>query len=130
MAFRAFRWYIDKTKDVRQSSRLFNLPRAPFSAASNYTISRWLVDVISPQATGKVKAHQVRGHALFARFVVPIQDILKAAAWKTLSTFVSCYLTDMLADEAAFGRAVLSFPAADRSSLCLKPKPVLDCYIN
>ena len=107
---RALKWYLHRTKEVRTSDRLFVLPRRPFTAASKDTISRWLTEVITPHAQGTVRAHQVRGmaasKALFAG--VPIEDILKAAAWKTPSTFVACYLSDTLAAEAAFGRAVLA----------------------
>ena len=123
---RALKWYVKRTESCRQSSRLFVLPRAPFTAASRDTISRWLVDIIAPHATGAVRAHQVRGQAaskaLFAG--VPVQDILKAAAWKTPSTFVACYLTDTLGTEAAFGRAVLAVPA--RRSVRPPTLPVLD----
>ena len=35
--------------------------------------------------------------ALFAG--VPVEDIIKAGAWKTPTTFVQCYLTDTLAQE-------------------------------
>ena len=55
---RALKWYVKRTEVCRQSSRLFVLPRAPFSAASKDTISRWLVDIIAPQATGRVKGIQ------------------------------------------------------------------------
>ena len=123
---RALKWYVKRTESCRQSSRLFVLPRAPFTAVSRDTISRWLVDIIAPHATGAVRAHQVRGQAaskaLFAG--VPVQDILKAAAWKTPSTFVACYLTDTLGTEAAFGRAVLAVPA--RRSVRPPTLPVLD----
>ena len=107
---RALKWYIKRTESLRQSPRLFILPRAPHTAASKDTISRWLTEVIAPHAQGRVRAHEVRGQAasraLFSG--VSVQDILKAAAWKTPSTFVSCYLTDTLSAEAAFGRAVLT----------------------
>ena len=107
---RALKWYLHRTKEVRTSDRLFVLPRRPFTAASKDTISRWLTEVITPHAQARVRAHQVRGmaasKALFAG--VPIEDILKAAAWKTPSTFVACYLSDTLAAETAFGRAVLA----------------------
>ena len=107
---RALKWYLHRTKDLRTSQRLFVLPRRPHTAASRDTISRWLTEVITPHAQGQVRAHEVRGQAtskaLFAG--VPIEDILKAAAWKTPTTFVACYLTDTLGAEAAFGRAVLS----------------------
>jgi len=63
----------------------------PFQAASKDTISKWIITLILPHAMGqKVRAHDVRGQAtskaLFAG--VPLSDILKAAAWKTPTTFV------------------------------------------
>ena len=107
---RALKWYLKRTESLRQSPRLFILPRAPHTAASKDTISHWLTEVIAPHAQGRVRAHEVRGQAssraLFSG--VSVQDILKAAAWKTPSTFVSCYLTDTLSAEATFGRAVLT----------------------
>ena len=109
---RALKWYLHRTKGIRASDRLFVLPRRPHSAASRDTISRWLSEVISPHAAERVRAHEVRGQAasraLFAG--VPIEDILRAAAWKTPSSFVACYLSDTLAAEAAFGRAALGAP--------------------
>ena len=83
--------------------------KAPHGPASQSTISRWLVEVISPYTSGPSRAHDVRGlassRALFAG--VNIQDILKAAAWRTPTTFVSCYLSDTQNSDAAFGRAAL-----------------------
>ncbi|WP_411024689.1 hypothetical protein, partial [Salmonella sp. s55962] len=70
-------------------------------AASKDTISRLMSEVISPYADCKVRAHEVRGQAtsraLFAG--VPIEDIMKAAAWKTPATIIACYLTDTLVAE-------------------------------
>ncbi|WP_411016617.1 hypothetical protein, partial [Salmonella sp. s51944] len=110
---RALKWYLDRTKDLRTSDQLFILTREPFGPASKSTISRWIVETISPSASGPVWAHQVRGQAasraLFAG--VELQDIIKAAAWKTPSTFVKCYLSDTLAAETAFGRAALAGPS-------------------
>ena len=107
---RSLKWYLQRTEGLRTSQRLFVISKAPYGAASVDTISRWLVEVISPHARGRVRAHEVRGvaasRALFSG--VSIQDILRAAAWKTPSTFVACYLTDALTAEASFGRAVLA----------------------
>ena len=110
---RALKWYLNKTKGLRTSDQLFILTREPYGPASKSTISRWIVETISPHASGPVRAHEVRGQstsrALFAG--VRIQDIIKAAAWKTPSTFVRCYLSDTLAAETAFGRAALAGPS-------------------
>ena len=106
---RSLRWYLNRTEKIRSSSSLFIIPSSPFGAASRDTISRWIVEVISPHAQGRVTAHEVRGQAasraLFAG--VDLQDILKAAAWKTPTTFVACYLSDTLSAEASFGRATI-----------------------
>ena len=113
---RALRWYLEKTRAVRTSDRLFILPRSPYSAASKDTLSKWLVKVITPHTTpGEgVRAHDIRGHATskawFAR--VPLDDIMRAAAWKTPSTFVSSYLTNTVSAEAAFASSVLRAPGS------------------
>ncbi|PIK47361.1 hypothetical protein BSL78_15777 [Apostichopus japonicus] len=101
------------------STSLFILPRAPYSATSKDTLSRWLVEIIRPFATGpgRPRAHDIRGvatsTALFAG--IPVEDILKAAAWKTPTTFVACYLSDTLQAEPAFGRSVMRGPGGPRS---------------
>ena len=108
---RALKWYIEKTKSLRTSDALFILPRSPYNQASKDTISKWLVRTISPFVTPEdsVRAHDIRSHATSAAWFqgVPIQDILNAAAWKTPSTFVSCYLTNVVSPEANFARTVL-----------------------
>ncbi|PIK42863.1 hypothetical protein BSL78_20279 [Apostichopus japonicus] len=117
---RALKWYLHRTEALRgTSTSLFILPRAPYSAASKDTLSRWLVETIRPFATGpdRPRAHDIRGvaasTALFAG--IPVEDILKAAAWKTPTTFVACYLSDTLQAESAFGRSVLRGPGGPRS---------------
>ncbi|PIK39027.1 hypothetical protein BSL78_24141 [Apostichopus japonicus] len=116
---RALKWYLSRTEKLRQTTSLFILPRPPYTSASKDTLSRWLVETIRPFTTGaaRPRAHDIRGisasTALFAG--IPIEDILKAAAWKTPTTFVACYLTDTLHAEAAFGSAVMRGPAGNRS---------------
>lgn len=111
---RALRWYLDNTKNLRQSEKLFILQRRPFSPASKNTISRWIKDLIKPHANEgeRVRAHDLRGHATSKAWFghINLEDIMKAAAWKTPSSFVSCYLTDTISAEGSFARAVLSQP--------------------
>lgn len=108
---RALRWYIEKTKNIRSSERLFLIPRSPYNPASKDTLSRWIVNLITPHIDNDdpVHAHQLRAHATSKAWFngVSLSDILKAAAWKTPSTFVSCYLTDVVSNEGAFARSVL-----------------------
>ncbi|KAJ8017681.1 hypothetical protein HOLleu_44739 [Holothuria leucospilota] len=108
---RALIWYIEKTKNIRSSERLFLIPRSPYNPASKDTLSRWIVNLITPHIDNDdpVHAHQLRAHATSKAWFngVSLSDILKAAAWKTPSTFVSCYLTDVVSNEGAFARSVL-----------------------
>ena len=60
---RALKWYLKGTEKLCSASRLFIIPTTPYGAASRDTISRWLVDVISPHTQEGVRAHEVRGQA-------------------------------------------------------------------
>ena len=117
---RAIRWYMERTRLIRQGDRLFILPRSPYTPASKDTLSRWIRDLIRPHVAAgeQPRAHDVRGQATsrawFAR--VPLEEILRAAAWKTPTTFVSCYLTNTLSREGAFARAALRPPQGDDST--------------
>ena len=115
---RALSWYLKRTSHLRSlgSDQLFILTRSPHGPASKSVISRWISNLIkstvrSPEG---VRTHDIRGQAAskawFSR--VPLEDILKAASWKTPSTFVSCYLTDVLSAEGEFSRCVLRVPNA------------------
>ena len=111
---RALKWYMDKTKIVRKHDRLFLLPRSPYTPASKDTISRWIRDMIRPHVSQneRVRAHDVRGHATSRAWFngVPLEEIMKAASWKTPTSFVSCYLTDTLSSEGTFARGALRPP--------------------
>lgn len=108
---RALKWYIHKTKALRSSDALFILPRAPFSAASKDTISKWIVRTIQPHASSSetVRAHDLRGQASSVAWFegIPLPDIMLAASWKTPSTFVSCYLKDVISQKGSFASSVL-----------------------
>ena len=113
---RALKWYLEKTKPVRTSPRLFLVPRSPFQPASKDSISRWLVKVISSQANpdDHPRAHDIRAVASSEAWFrgVSMEDIMKAACWKTPSTFVACYLTDVLSSEGSFAASVLGGPSS------------------
>ena len=125
---RALKWYIEKTTLVRQHDNLFLLPRRPHTPASKDTISRWIRDLIKPHAKQdqRVRAHDVRSQATsrawFGR--VPLEETMRAAAWKTPSSFVGCYLTGTQSSEGAFARAAIrppparAAPAPPPSALC------------
>ena len=116
---RALRWYMERTRILRQNERLFILPRSPYTPASKDTLSRWIRDLIRPHVSPseRPRAHDVRGHSTSRAWFtgVPLEDIMKAAAWKTPTSFISCYLTDTLSREGAFARAALRPPQRDGS---------------
>ena len=118
---RALKWYLERTKSIRSSDRLFLIPRSPFNPASKDTLSRWIVNLISPHASNdeSIHAHQLRAHATSTAWFkgVSLDNILRAAAWKTPSTFVACYLTNVVSEEGAFARAVLGVPDLHRPGL-------------
>ena len=109
---RAIKWYLERTKPIRKSDGLFLLPRSPYTPASRMTISRWIVDLIRPhiQPGESLRAHDLRGHATSKAWFasVSLEDIMRAAAWKTPSSFVSHYLTNTISAEGTFARTVLS----------------------
>ncbi|PIK48260.1 putative USP6 N-terminal-like protein-like [Apostichopus japonicus] len=96
-----------------------NFPLYPATTTLHIGLQGYPVQMASGDNTpvhkgaARPRAHDIRGisasTALFAG--IPIEDILKAAAWKTPTTFVACYLTDTLHAEAAFGSAVMRGPA-------------------
>ena len=108
---RAVKWYLEKTRSIRKYDQLFLLPRSPHTPASRDSISRWIKDLIRPHTSPheRPRAHDVRAHSTSRAWFagVSLEDIMKAAAWKTPTTFVSCYLTDTLTREGAFARAAL-----------------------
>ena len=117
---RALKWYIEKTKPIRTSDQLFVLPRRPYSPASKDTLSRWVADLISPHVSPgeRIRAHDVRGQAASRAWFrgVPLEDVMRAASWKTPSSFVACYLTGTPATEGNFARAALGASTPVRSS--------------
>ncbi|KAJ8019670.1 hypothetical protein HOLleu_41344 [Holothuria leucospilota] len=109
---RALKYYISRTKALRRSDRLFIACNPPHAPVSKDTISRWIRSLIIPhvRSSESVRAHDVRAHATSKAWFagVPLEEIIKAAAWKTPSSFVSHYLTDTVSAEGAFTRAVLT----------------------
>ena len=96
---RALKWYLERTRDLRSSNRLFVTTIAPHRAASKDSISRWIVSAIKSAGvdalvSGPIRAHDTRSvstsWALFNG--VSVEKILKAAFWSNPNSFISCYL--------------------------------------
>ena len=115
---RALKWYIARTKPLRGvTTQLLITTTQPYSGASRDTVSRWIVRTIKtslPDWPGDsrvtARAHDTRGLTTSWAFFkgVPLSDIIQAASWKTPSTFVSCYLKDILRSEGRMGRIALN----------------------
>ena len=112
---RALKWYLDRTKVFRKNDQLFLISRQPYSPASRETISRWLVEAIQaagPEALlseNPPKAHETRSistsWALFQG--IPLEDIMKAAFWRSPTSFTSFYLKDVPSGDVRFASSVL-----------------------
>ena len=121
---RALKWYLDRTKVFRKDDQLFLISRQPFSPASRETISRWIVEAI--QAAGSEallsgnppRAHDTRSistsWALFQGS--PLEDIMRAAFWRSPNSFTSFYLKDVPSGEARFATSVLRAASSSLSS--------------
>lgn len=117
---RALKWYVEKTKPFRTDDQLFLITREPFSPASRVSVSRWIVEAIraaGPEALSagcRPRAHDTRSistsWALFQG--VGLEDILRAAYWRSRNSFISCYLKDVPAGEVSFASAPLKAAAS------------------
>ena len=115
---RALKYYLKRIESFRKFDQLFLISRELFSPASKASISRWIVEAIKaagPEALSpgvKPRAHDTRSvSASWAPFQgVSLEDICKAAFWRSPNSFVALYLRDVPAGEVAF--AVASLRAA------------------
>ena len=113
---RCLKAYIKRTQSLRgNESALFVSINSPHKHVSRDTISRWIVQAISYDETSlldsrRVKAHQVRGMTASMAFFrgVPINDIMRAAVWRTPTTFVSAYLKDVAELDGTLASKVLA----------------------
>ena len=109
---RALKIYSRRTADRRtENSRLFIPVLGTREAVSRNTISAWIASVIRRaylnqhgdlQALHRVSAHEVRAIATSWHFhhTLSLENVMRAASWRTHSTFSSFYLRDvsMMAD--------------------------------
>ena len=123
---RALKFYVDRTKTIRKGcNQLFVKIVEPHNGISTLTLAGWIVNTIKAaypvgQAPGiDPKAHDLRGiSASWAKFNhASLEDIVNAAAWKTPTTFASCYVKDVVGSESRFGVKVLSGATAAAKKL-------------
>ena len=104
------------------------------------TLASWIVETIrsaypegvtpdseeqAKSSSGVPHAHDVRGvSASWAKFHnVPLESILRAATWKSETTFMSSYVKDISLAESYYGVQVISASTAVALSF---PAPLLD----
>ena len=78
--------YLDKTKDVRKSNKLF-ISYCSYNAVSTSTVARWLS--MSGIDISVFKAHSFRGAAALAAFNkgCSVQMLLKTGDWSSVRNF-------------------------------------------
>ena len=116
---RALKYYWHRTKAKRSGDQLFIITKEPFTPASRDTFSKWIISAI--RAAGPTaltpgvspRAHDTRSvstsWALFSG--VSVEEIHKAAYWRSPNSFISSYLRDIPATEPSFSRAALAAAA-------------------
>ncbi|XP_053553735.1 uncharacterized protein LOC128645029 [Bombina bombina] len=116
---RALKFYLQATKDFRQTSSLFVVysGQRRGQKASATSLSFWLRSIIrlayetaGQQPPERITAHSTRAVASTWAFKneASVEQICKAATWSSLHTFSKFYKFDTFASsEAIFGRKVL-----------------------
>ena len=104
--------YIEKTQEHRKSadSKLFLCYTKPFGPVSRNTFSRWVKSVLAKAGidTGKYTGHSTRAASCSAVAErASLHTVLKAAGWKSESTFAKFYKKDVLAQNQNFGQVLL-----------------------
>ena len=104
--------YFEKTQEHRKSadSKLFLCYTKPFGPVSRNTFSRWVKSVLAKAGidTGKYTGHSTRAASCSAVAErASLHTVLKAAGWKSESTFTKFYKKDVLAQNQNFGQVLL-----------------------
>ena len=128
---RALRFYLDKTKDMRQGKELLFISHWPSHKTDivKTTISGWLVKTIRiclqscPDKSANlanVRAHDVRAMAASWAFRsgVALEEVMRACSWRAHNTFTSFYLKD-IALENPEGQISLGPVVVAQQQLCL-----------
>lgn len=92
--------FIEKTENLRTSSRLFISYRKPHDAITRETLSRWIKAVLTASGvdTSVFTAHSTRAASTSAAYGknVPVPQILSTADWSNASTFAKFYKKKVL----------------------------------
>lgn len=114
---RALKIYINRTKSIRKSNRLFvTYQQNNHKEASKDSIARWIVSMVrfaydnaESETLKIVRAHDTRrlstSWALFCG--ASANDILRAAHWASETTFTSFYLKDVPDHQSIFAKTAI-----------------------
>ena len=99
---KTLRAYLAKTSEIRDevNGPLLISTKPPFQPASTTTIARWTKETLANAGidVSLFKAHSVRGATTskMSDLRIPVQEIMKKAAWKSESTFQKFYKKPLL----------------------------------
>ena len=99
---KTLRAYLSRTAEIRDknSGALFISTRPPFQAATTTTIARWAKESLANSGidVSLFTAHSVRGATTskMSSLSIPVQEIMKKAAWKNESVFQKFYKKPLL----------------------------------
>lgn len=102
--------YLDKTKAVRQSSKLFLITQKPHNPASKSTIATWIKLALQLGGidTSIFKPHSTRGASTSEAIKkVPIDTVIRTAGWTKENTFRKFYKRPVSID-SSYSNAILS----------------------
>ncbi|KAJ8041093.1 hypothetical protein HOLleu_11813 [Holothuria leucospilota] len=103
--------YIERTKALRNQSKLVISYRKPHAPVGAETISRWIREVLEAAGvnTKMFTAHSTRAAASSAMHDkgVAIQDIMKTAGWSNAETFARFYKKPIIKKESSCTNALL-----------------------
>jgi len=103
--------YLDRTKDLRKSSKLFISTVKPYQGVSKDTISRWIHSTMRQAGidVSVFRPHSTRAAAVSAarRKGVELQHILDKAGWSNEETFAMFYNKPLVQSDDEFAGAIL-----------------------
>ncbi|MCG8047949.1 MAG: site-specific integrase [Candidatus Thiodiazotropha taylori] len=108
---RTYLFYVEKTVNLRQDSRLFIKTQKPYSWVSRQTLSHWIKDTLKQAGIDMscFSPHSTRSASCSAAASsnVPIDTILRTAGWKRDNVFRKFYNRPVSNDDS-FSRTILS----------------------
>ena len=105
------KYYIERTKLEKLSSKLFTSTQKPFKAASKSTLSKWVKTTLTRAGinTNIFKPHRSRSASTSAASAsdLYISHILKTANWSKATTFAKYYNKQITDDNGLFMKTIL-----------------------